>query len=159
MDLPKQLQCNFTSIVNMGHIQTYASVPRTLELDRRLKQDREKWHAVFRTCIKLFPPTPVYVCINYISGHKWSTTHSAHLRHTVLIYDTQCSSTTHSAHLRHTVLIYDTQCSSTTHSAHLRHTVLIYDTQCSSTTHSAHLPHTVLIYDTQCSNLIEARQA
>ena len=42
MDLPKPLQCNLTNIVNMGHIQTYASVLRTEELTTRLKQDRAK---------------------------------------------------------------------------------------------------------------------
>ena len=42
MDLPKQLQCNLTNIINMGHIQTYASVLSTVQLATRLKQDREK---------------------------------------------------------------------------------------------------------------------
>ena len=42
MDLPKPLQCNLTNIINMGHIQTYASVLCTEELTTRLKQDREK---------------------------------------------------------------------------------------------------------------------
>ena len=40
-----------------------------------VKQDREKGRAMFHTCIKLFSPTPVYVCIYYISGGKWSTIH------------------------------------------------------------------------------------
>ena len=34
---------------------------------------------MFHTCIKLFPLTYVYVCIYYISGGKWSTTHSAQI--------------------------------------------------------------------------------
>ena len=42
MDLPKQLQCNLTKIINMGHIQTYASVLSTMELTTRLTQDWEK---------------------------------------------------------------------------------------------------------------------
>ena len=32
---------------------------------------------MFHTCIKLLTPTPVYVCIHYISGRKWPTTHIA----------------------------------------------------------------------------------
>ena len=79
MELPKRLQCNLTKIINMGHIQTYASVLSTEELTTHLKQDREKWRAMFHTCIKLFTPTPVYVCIYYISGRKWSTTHIAQI--------------------------------------------------------------------------------
>ena len=63
----------------MDHIQTYASALSTEELNTRLKQDREKWLAMFHTCIKLFTPTPVYVCIYYISGGKWSTTHIAEI--------------------------------------------------------------------------------
>ena len=63
----------------MGHIQTYASVLLTVELTMRLKQDREKWRAMFHTCIKLFPPAPVYVCIYYINGYKWFTTHGAQI--------------------------------------------------------------------------------
>ena len=42
MDLPKQLQCNLANIINMGHIQTYASVLSTVELTTHLKQDRDK---------------------------------------------------------------------------------------------------------------------
>ena len=42
------------------------------EFTMRLKQDREKGRAMFHTWIKLFPPTSVYVCIYYLSGHKWS---------------------------------------------------------------------------------------
>ena len=42
MDLPKQLQCNLTNIINMDHIQTYTSVLSAVELTTRLKQDREK---------------------------------------------------------------------------------------------------------------------
>ena len=34
---------------------------------------------MFHTCIKLFPSTQVNVCIYYISGRKWSTTHSAQI--------------------------------------------------------------------------------
>ena len=34
---------------------------------------------MFYACIKLFTPTPVYVCIYYISGRKWSTTHIAQI--------------------------------------------------------------------------------
>ena len=53
----------------MGHIQTYASqaqnVLSTVELTTCLKQDSGKRHAMFYTCIKLFSPTPVYVCIYY----------------------------------------------------------------------------------------------
>ena len=48
--------------------------PMDCELTMRLKKDREKGHAMFHTWITLFPPTPVYVCIYYLSGHKWSTT-------------------------------------------------------------------------------------
>ena len=70
MDIPQQLQCNLTNIVNTDHIQTYASVLSTAELATHQKQDREKLRAMFHTCIKLFPPTPVYVCIYYISDHK-----------------------------------------------------------------------------------------
>ena len=60
-------------------MQTYASVLSTVELTTHLKQNREKWRGMFHTCIKLFPPTPAYVCIYYISGHKWSTAHSAQI--------------------------------------------------------------------------------
>ena len=74
MHLPKQLQCNSTNIINMGHIQTYAlqaqNVLSTVELTIHLKQDREKWREMFHTCIKLFPLTPLYKCIYYISGYK-----------------------------------------------------------------------------------------
>ena len=42
MDLTKQMQCNLTNIVNMGHIETYTSVLSTVELIMRLKQDRGK---------------------------------------------------------------------------------------------------------------------
>ena len=73
----------------MGHIQTYASVLSTEELIMYLKQDREKWCAMFHTCIKLFTPTPVYVSIYYISGRKWSTTHTllkSHRSKTGIIY-------------------------------------------------------------------------
>ena len=63
----------------MGHIQTYASVLSTEELTTHLKQDREKWRVMFHTCIKLFTPTPLYVCIYYVSGRKWSTTHIAQI--------------------------------------------------------------------------------
>ena len=79
MGLPKRLQCNLANIINLGHIQTYASVLSTEELTTRLKQDREKWRAMFHPCIKLFTPTPVYVCIYYISGAKWSTIHIAEI--------------------------------------------------------------------------------
>ena len=65
---------NLTIIINMNHIQAYASVLSTVELNTRLKEDREKLRVIFRT-FKLFPPTPVYVCLYYISGHKWFTTH------------------------------------------------------------------------------------
>ena len=51
----------------------------TKELTAHLKQDMEKWRAMFHACIKLFTPTPVYVCLYYISGRKGSTTHSAHI--------------------------------------------------------------------------------
>ena len=68
MNLPKQLQCNLTNIINMGYIQTYTSLLWTVELTTRLKQDREKWLLTY-----------VYVCIYYISGGKWSTTHSAQI--------------------------------------------------------------------------------
>ena len=63
----------------MGHIQTYASVLSTKKLTTRLKQDREKWRAMFHTCIKLFTPIPAYVCIYYISGRKSSTTRIAQI--------------------------------------------------------------------------------
>ena len=79
MDLPKRLQCSLTNIINMDYIQTYASVQSTEELTTRLKEDREKWRAMFHTCIKLFTPAPVYVCLYYISGRKWSTTHIAEI--------------------------------------------------------------------------------
>ena len=46
MHLPKELQCNSTNTINMGHIQTYAlqvqNVLSTVELTTHLKQDREK---------------------------------------------------------------------------------------------------------------------
>ena len=45
-------------------------IPMDCELTMRLKQDREKGRAMFHTWIKLFPPTSVYVCIYYLSGHK-----------------------------------------------------------------------------------------
>ena len=41
MDLPKQLQCNLTNIINMGHIQRYASFLLTVKLTTHLKQDKE----------------------------------------------------------------------------------------------------------------------
>ena len=63
----------------MDHIQMYASVLLTEELNTHLKQDREKWCVMFHTCIKLFTPTPAYVCIYYISGRKWSTTNIAQI--------------------------------------------------------------------------------
>ena len=77
MELPKRLQYSLTNVVNMGHIQTFASVQSTEELTTYLKQDREKWRAMFHTCIKLFTPTAVYVCIYYISSRSWSTVHIA----------------------------------------------------------------------------------
>ena len=64
MDLRKQLQSNLTNIINMGLIQTYASLQSTVELTTRLTRDKEIWRGVFHNCIKLFPPTPVYVCIH-----------------------------------------------------------------------------------------------
>ena len=79
MELPKRLQYSLTNVVNMGHIQTFASVLSTEELTTYLKQDREKWRAMFHTCIKLFFPAPVYVYIYYISGRKWSTIHIAQI--------------------------------------------------------------------------------
>ena len=63
MDVPKQLQWNWINAINMGQIQTNASVLSTVELTIHLKQDKEKWRALFHTCIKLFPPTPIYVYI------------------------------------------------------------------------------------------------
>ena len=42
MDLPKQFQYNLINMINMDHIQTYASVLSTVELTTRLEQDREK---------------------------------------------------------------------------------------------------------------------
>ena len=42
MELPKQLQGNLTNVINMVHIQTYASVLSTEELTTHLKQDGEK---------------------------------------------------------------------------------------------------------------------
>ena len=69
------MQCNLTNIINMDHIQTQASILSTVESTTRLRQVREKWCAMFHTCIKLFHPTPVYEYIYYLSGHKWSTTH------------------------------------------------------------------------------------
>ena len=55
-------------MTNMGHIQTntvtYVSltpaqnVLSAVELTTHLKQDREKWHAIFQTCITLFPSNP-----------------------------------------------------------------------------------------------------
>ena len=45
-------------------------IPMDCELTMRLKQDREKGRAMFHTWIKFFPPTSVYVCIYYLSGHK-----------------------------------------------------------------------------------------
>ena len=79
---------NLTIIINMNHIQAYASVLSTVELNTRVKEDREKLRVIFRT-FKLFPPTPVYVCLYYISGHKWFTTHrvlKSHRSKTGLIY-------------------------------------------------------------------------
>ena len=79
---------NLTVIINMNHIQAYASVLSTVELNTRLKEDREKLRVIFRT-FKLFPPAPVYVCLYYISGHKWFTTHrvlKSHRSKTGLIY-------------------------------------------------------------------------
>ena len=77
MEFPKRLQCNLTNIINMGHIQTYASVLSTEKFTRHLKQDRGR--AMFHPCIKLFTPTPVYVCIFYINRRMWSTTHIAQI--------------------------------------------------------------------------------
>ena len=45
-------------------------IPMDCEFTMRLKQDREKGRAMFHTWIKFFPPTSVYVCIYYLSGHK-----------------------------------------------------------------------------------------
>ena len=42
----------------MGHMQMYTSVLSTEELTTHLKQDTEKWRAMFHTW---FTPTPVYV--------------------------------------------------------------------------------------------------
>ena len=42
MELPKGLQYSLTKVVNMGHIQTFASILSTEELTTYLKQDREK---------------------------------------------------------------------------------------------------------------------
>ena len=81
---------NLTNMINMDHIQTYGSVLSIVELTTRLKQDKKKWRAVFHTCIKLlFPSTPVYECIYYISGRKWSTNHrvlKSHRSKTDVIY-------------------------------------------------------------------------
>ena len=79
MELPKGLQCSLTNVINMGHIQTYASALSTEELTMHPKQDREKSRAMFHNCIKLFTQTPSYVCPYYISGRKWSTTHIAQI--------------------------------------------------------------------------------
>ena len=75
MKIPKQLQCNLTNVINIGRIQTYASVLSTEELTTHVKQGKEKWRAMFHTCIKFFTPTSVYVCIYYICGRKGSATH------------------------------------------------------------------------------------
>ena len=69
MNLPKQMQWNLTNMINMDHIKTCTSVLSTVELTTRLKQDKEKWRAMFHTCIKLFSPTPVYE-LNIL--YKWS---------------------------------------------------------------------------------------
>ena len=64
MDLPKQLPCNLTNIINMGHIQTYASVLSTEELATRLNQDRERWHVMFPYVSSYFlPHLSMYVYI------------------------------------------------------------------------------------------------
>ena len=76
MELPKRFQYSLTNIVNMGLIQTYASVLSTQELTTYLKQDKKKWRAI---CIKLFTPTPVYICMYYISSRNWSTTRIAQI--------------------------------------------------------------------------------
>ena len=73
------MQCHLANIINMGHIQTNVLVLSTVELTTCLKQVRKKWRGMFRTCIKLFPPTPVYVCMYYIRGYKWSTKQSAQI--------------------------------------------------------------------------------
>ena len=51
----------------MGHIQTYASALSTEKLTMHPKQDREKSRAMFHNCIKLFTPTPSYVCLYYVT--------------------------------------------------------------------------------------------
>ena len=66
MEIPKRLQCNLTNVINIGRIQTYVSVLSTEELTRHVKQGREKWRAMFHTCIKFFTPTSMYVYITYV---------------------------------------------------------------------------------------------
>ena len=66
MELPKGLHYSLTNVVNMGHIQTFASVQSTEELTTYLKQDREKWRAMFHTCIKLFTQLSMYVYITLV---------------------------------------------------------------------------------------------
>ena len=61
MDLRKQLLCNLTNIINMGHIQMYVSVLSTTELTTCLKQDREKLRGMFHTCINFLLSMYVYI--------------------------------------------------------------------------------------------------
>ena len=85
MELPKWLQCSLTNVINMGHIQTYASALSTEELTMHPKQDREKSRAMFHNCIKLFTPTPSYVCPYYISDPR-HTLLKSHRSMTGIIY-------------------------------------------------------------------------
>ena len=97
MDLSKQLQWNLTNMINMDHIKTYAAVLSTVELSTRLKQDREKWRAMFHTCIKLFPPTPVDEL--YIL-YKWL----------LVINNTQSSQISQKQHRRNIYVVMKTMC-------------------------------------------------
>ena len=71
------MQCNVTNIIKVGYIQTYVRLTSIPQIDHAARARQGKWCEMFHTCIKLFPPTPVYACLYYISGQNWSTTHSA----------------------------------------------------------------------------------
>ena len=61
MDFPKQYQYILTNIINMGHIQTYASVLSTVELTTLLKQDGKMTRDVSHICM-----FHTYVCMCFI---------------------------------------------------------------------------------------------
>ena len=66
MKLPKRLQCSLTDVVNLGHIQTYASVLSNVELITYLEEDREKYD------VQCFTPVSSYL-LPHLSMYAYIT--------------------------------------------------------------------------------------